>query len=183
MLFLAQHCRSRERLDLRRRWPVAETASAFLVAGCFLRYGLSARVFVAATFVTVLAVIAVVDLRTRIIPNCVVLPTAAAILAAQFALFPDHALEWTLATVLAPLPLLVIALVSPAGMGMGDVKLALLLGAALGRLVLLALLVGSIAAALVAAAIMLRRGWSARRSTIAFGPYLALGGIIAALVG
>jgi leader peptidase (prepilin peptidase)/N-methyltransferase len=73
--------------------------------------------------------------------------------------------------------LLVVALAYPRGMGMGDVKLAAVLGLYLGQAVVPAMLVGFAAGALVGAAIIARKGVAARKDAIPFGPFLALGGI------
>jgi leader peptidase (prepilin peptidase)/N-methyltransferase len=143
---------------------------------------MSAHEAVMAVFAAVLIVLAVVDYRTRRLPNVIVLPAAAFVLAAQVLLDPGRALEYVAAAAGASLFLLVPALVKPEGMGMGDVKLALLLGAALGRSVVAALVIGLVAAGLVGAAILARSGWGARTTTIPLGPFLALGGIAALLV-
>ncbi len=74
-------------------------------------------------------------------------------------------------------------LVYPAGMGMGDVKLALLLGAALGWLVVLALFVGSLGVGLAGVVFLVREGRAARKKAIPFGPFLALGAIAALFLG
>jgi len=137
---------------------------------------------VMAVFAAVLVLLAVVDLRTRRLPNRIVLPAAAFVLAAQIALEPGRALEWVAAAAGASLFLLVPALLKPEGMGMGDVKLALLLGAALGRGVVPALVIGLVAAGLTGAAILARGGWAARTTTIPLGPFLALGGLAALFV-
>ena len=87
--------------------------------------------------------ISATDLEHRIIPNRVVLPAAAIVLVAQTALDPSP--EWALAALGASGFLFAAALAYPAGMGMGDVKLALLIGAMLGRTVSVALMLGMIA--------------------------------------
>jgi leader peptidase (prepilin peptidase) / N-methyltransferase len=135
-----------------------------------------------AFFAAVLVVLAVIDLRTRRLPNRIVLPAAALVLAAQIAIAPDRALEWTLAAAGAFTFLLVAALVNPAGLGMGDVKLALLLGAALGWAVAPALFIGLAAAALAGVVLIVRGGWAARKTAIPLGPFLALGGIVALFI-
>jgi leader peptidase (prepilin peptidase) / N-methyltransferase len=84
-----------------------------------------------------------------------------------------------LASIGAALFFLLPILVYPQGMGMGDVKLALLLGAGLGAAVVSALVVALLAVFLVACAILLRGGGEARRRTIPFGPFLAFGGLVA----
>jgi leader peptidase (prepilin peptidase) / N-methyltransferase len=134
---------------------------------------------VMAVFAAVLVVLAMIDYRTRRLPNVIILPAAAFVLVAQIALRPAHWLEWVAAALGASLFLLLPALLKPEGMGMGDVKLALLLGAALGWSVLAALVIGLVSAGLVGAAIIAIRGWGARTQTIPLGPFLALGGIAA----
>jgi leader peptidase (prepilin peptidase)/N-methyltransferase len=74
-------------------------------------------------------------------------------------------------------------LVYPAGMGMGDVKLAALLGAALGKAVAAAIFLGLISAAVVGLFLLVREGLSARKKAIAFGPFLALGGLLVLFLG
>jgi leader peptidase (prepilin peptidase)/N-methyltransferase len=68
------------------------------------------------------------------------------------------------------------------GLGMGDVKLAGALGLVLGKVVFLALVVGTLGGAAAAIAILIRRGAAGRRTTIAYGPYLALGAVLAILL-
>lgn len=164
---------------LSARWSqTAALAGAVLVVLCFVKFGFEARAFVSAFFVAALAVLAAFDLEHRLIPNRIVLPAAVAVLVANVAIDPGRSLEWTLAALGASLFLLVPALVYPVGLGMGDVKLALLLGAALGWAVASAIVVAFVCAGLYGIALMLRRGLGARKATIAFGPFLALGGIV-----
>ena len=75
------------------------------------------------------------------------------------------------------------ALAYPKGMGMGDVKLALLLGAMLGRTVPVALMVGMLAALVPAVVLFVRHGSAARKMGIPFAPFLALGGVVALFFG
>jgi leader peptidase (prepilin peptidase) / N-methyltransferase len=91
--------------------------------------------------------------------------------------------EWALAGVGAALFLFLAALAYPGGMGMGDVKLALLLGFALGRTVPVALLVGMISALVPAVVLYARHGSAARKMRIPFGPFLAFGGVVALFAG
>lgn len=140
-----------------------------------------AEAVVLAAFSAVLVVLAVIDVRTRRLPNRIVLPSAAAVLVAQIAIEPDRALEWVLAAVGAFLLLLVAHLVHPRGLGMGDVKLALLLGAGLGWGVVAAILIGFLAAAVAGVVLIVRGGWAARKRTIPLGPFLALGGVVVAV--
>src|SRR5438874_7013516 len=163
------------------RYPAVELATALLVAGCFWRFGLSGRAAVAALFCAALVAVAATDLEHLIIPNRIVLPAAAAVLAAQTAVQPSP--EWAIAALGASGALFLAALAYPGGMGMGDVKLALLLGAMLGRTVPIALLLG-MAAALVPGLVLLdRHGSKARKMGIPLGPFLALGAVVALFAG
>jgi leader peptidase (prepilin peptidase)/N-methyltransferase len=127
----------------------------------------------------VLVVLAAIDLERRIIPNRIVLPATGLILATQIALSPDGAFEWVAAAVGAALFLLLPLLIYPSGMGMGDVKLALLLGAGLGWAVVPALFVGLMAAFVAAVVVLVRGGLAARKTALPFGPFLAFGGLVA----
>jgi leader peptidase (prepilin peptidase)/N-methyltransferase len=151
------------------------------VAACVLVFGLSWDAAVAALFCATLVAVSVTDLERRIIPNRIVLPAAAVILVAQTLLHPSP--EWLLAGVGASGFLLLAALAYPAGMGMGDVKLALLLGVALGRVVPVALMIGMVSALIPALVLLARHGQAARKMGIPFGPFLALGGVIALFAG
>ena len=111
---------------------------------------------VASFFCATLVAVSVTDLERRIIPNKIVLPAAAVVLAAQTLLHPSP--EWVLAGLAASAFLLVAALAYPAGMGMGDVKLALLLGVMLGRVVPVALMVGMVSALVPAIVLLAQHG-------------------------
>jgi leader peptidase (prepilin peptidase) / N-methyltransferase len=100
---------------------------------------------------------------------------------AQTALEPSP--EWALGALGASGFLFVAALAYPAGMGMGDVKLALLLGAMLGRVVGVGLMVGMIAALLPSIGLLVRHGSAARKMGIPFAPFLAFGAIVALFAG
>jgi len=154
-----------------------------LVVACFAVFGLSAKAFLCAFFVTVLVVVSIIDLEERRLPNVIVLPAFAIVLAAQLAISPERAAEWTIAAFGAALFLFLPTILMPGAMGMGDFKLALLLGAMLGTAVVTAILVASIAGALAAIGVLLVRGAAARKQAIPFGPFLALGGIVALFVG
>ena len=167
---------------MRRDTAAAAVLAAALVALSFVRFGLSGHACVVASVCVVLVALSVIDIRERRLPNRIVLPSAVLVLAAQIALEPEHALEWIVASLGAALFLFLPLLVFPAGMGMGDVKLALLLGAALGRDVVLGLLIGFVAASLIALGLIALRGRAARKTFIPFGPFLAFGAIVALFV-
>jgi leader peptidase (prepilin peptidase) / N-methyltransferase len=162
-------------------YPAVELTTALLVAGCILAFGVSLDALVAAFCCAVLVVISATDLAHRIIPNRVVVPAAAVVLASQTALHPSP--EWALAALGASGFLLLAAIIYPAGMGMGDVKLALLLGAMLGRLVPVGLMLGMLLALVPSIVLLVRHGSAARKMGIPFGPFLALGAVIALFWG
>ena len=163
------------------RYPAVELVTALLVAGCVLKFGVTGSAAVAAFFCLALVAVSATDLEHQIIPNRIVLPAAVAVLAANTALHPS--LEWALAALGASGFLFAAALAYPKGMGMGDVKLALLMGAALGRTVTIALLIGMAAALIPGIYLLIRHGSAGRRIRIPFGPFLALGSIVALFVG
>jgi leader peptidase (prepilin peptidase)/N-methyltransferase len=179
-LLLRGRCRScGVRISL--LYPAVELATAGLVAGCFVAFGLSGKSFVAAFFCAVLVVLSAIDVTHRIVPNRIVLPAAVVVLGAQTALEPSP--EWALGALGASGFLLLAALVYPAGMGMGDVKLALLLGAMLGRLVAVGLMLGMLAALVPSVVLLARHGSAARKMGIPFAPFLALGALVALFAG
>jgi leader peptidase (prepilin peptidase) / N-methyltransferase len=163
------------------RYPAVELATALLVAGCFWRFGLSWDAAIAAFFCAVLVVLSAIDIDRRIVPNKIVLPAAAVVLVAHTAVHPS--VEWLAAGLGASLFLFVAALAYPRGMGMGDVKLALLLGFAVGKSVPFALFSGMLAALLPSAVLFVRHGAAARKMAIPFAPFLALGGVLALFWG
>jgi leader peptidase (prepilin peptidase)/N-methyltransferase len=172
-----RHCATR----IPVRYPAVELVTALLVAGCVFAFGLTGRFAVAAAFCVVLVAVSAIDLEHRIIPNRIVVPAAAVALVAQTALEPR--LEWVVAALAASGFLFAAALAYPAGMGLGDVKLALLMGAALGRTVSVALMVGMLAAMLPGVYLLARHGKAARKMGIPFGPFLALGSVVALFWG
>jgi leader peptidase (prepilin peptidase)/N-methyltransferase len=163
------------------RYPVVELVSGLLVAACVWEFGLHPEALVAAFFCLALVAVSATDLEHRIIPNRIVLPAAVVVLVAQTAVHPSP--EWAIAAVAAAAFLLSAALVYPAGMGMGDVKLCLLLGAMLGRTVPIALFVGMAAALVPGVVLVARHGAKARKMGIPLGPFLALGALVALFWG
>src|SRR5918911_2099192 len=162
-------------------YPAVELATAGLVAACFVAFGLSGKAVVASFFCAVLVAITATDITHRIVPNRIVLPAAGLVLAAHTALSPS--LEWALGALGAAGFLFAAALAYPAGMGMGDVKLALLLGAMLGRLVSVGLMIGMLAALVPSLVLLARHGSEARKMGIPFAPFLALGALVALFAG
>ncbi len=166
------------------RYPLVEAVTAALWALVVVVKGLDPDALLGLAFVTLLVPVTLIDLDHRIIPNKLLLvatPVGLAILVAtDLAGLPEH----LIAAVAAGGFLLLAAIASPGGMGMGDVKLAgvmgLYLGASVGPAMLVALLTGT----LVGAAIIMKKGAKAGRKTaVPFGPFLALGGVVGLLAG
>ena len=179
-LLLRGRCRSCG-VTISWKYPAVEAVTGLLVSGCFLRFGLSGEAVVAALFCCALVAVTVTDLERRLIPNRIVLPVAAVVLAAQTAFQPSP--EWAIAAFGSALFFLLAAVAYPSGMGMGDVKLALLLGAALGRTAPVALMIAMLGALVPSLVILARHGSAGRKMGIPFGPFLAFGGVVALFAG
>jgi leader peptidase (prepilin peptidase) / N-methyltransferase len=162
-------------------YPAVEVVTALLIAASFLAFGWSGTAFVAAFFCATLVVISATDLSHRIVPNVVVLPATVVVLVAMTALHPS--VEWVLGAFGASLFFFVAAVAHPKGLGMGDVKLALLLGAMLGRTVPVALMIGMLSALAPSIVLFARHGAAARKMKIPFAPFLALGGVVGLFFG
>jgi leader peptidase (prepilin peptidase)/N-methyltransferase len=163
------------------RYPAVELATAALVAACVAVFGVSLHALAAAIFCIALVAISAIDIERRIVPNRIVLPASVVVLALMLAWRPS--IEWPVAGFGAALFLFVAALAYPSGMGMGDVKLALLLGVAVGWSAPVALMAGMVAALVPSAVLFARHGTAARKMGIPFAPFLALGGIVALFAG
>jgi leader peptidase (prepilin peptidase)/N-methyltransferase len=171
--------------------PTAEsqrplTLGRFTVAGMVLAVVLSFAVFgftpdavVGSVFASTLIVLAAIDLERRIIPNRIVLPATAAVLVLNIAAHPSQWVEWLGAAAAAFGFFLLVALINPKGLGMGDVKLALLLGAGLGWDVAVALVLGTFAAAAYGIILVLTRPGAGAKTAFAMGPFLAGGALFA----
>jgi leader peptidase (prepilin peptidase) / N-methyltransferase len=149
-----------------------------LAAACFLHFGVTARGFVSAFFVIVLVVLSTIDIEQRVLPNRIVLPATAVMLVLQIALFPEHTTEWIVSSLGAGLFFLIAFLANRTGLGLGDVKFGLLLGAGLGKAVVFGIFVGLFAAGIGGLLIIAREGFEARKKTIPLGPFLAFGAVI-----
>lgn len=170
--------------------PWAELIGGVTAGGVALRFGWSAQLPAWSWFVAVVLLLAFVDLRTRLLPNRVLLPSTAGgvLLLAGAAALDDGWPELGRAVLgggAAFGVLLVLALVAPSGMGMGDVKLAGLLGLYLGWLgwpVLVAgLFLGFVVQAVVGLALIAVRR-AGRTTELPFGPALVAGALAAALL-
>jgi leader peptidase (prepilin peptidase)/N-methyltransferase len=179
-LVLRGRCRNC-RAPIPWKYPVVELGTALLVVGCFLKFGVTAEAVLASFFCAVLVVLSVTDIERLVIPNRIVLPAAAVMLVGQTAI--NRSPEWVIAGLAASGLLFLLAVAYPDGMGMGDVKLALLLGFGLGRTVPVAIMIGVVAALVPSIVLLARHGRAARKMKIPFGAFLALGGIVALFAG
>ena len=162
-------------------YPVVEAVTAILVVACFAVYGLTAYAVLAAGFCAVLVALSAIDAGERIVPNRIVVPAAGVVLVAHTAI--DPSLAWLAWALIAATGLFLVVLAYPKGLGMGDVKLALLLGAMLGAAVTVALMLGLFAALVPAAVLVSRHGASARKMGVPLVPFLSLGAVIALFFG
>ena len=166
------------------RYPLTELALGLLYALTVLvLWDDPAEVALGLVFVSVLVVVTVTDLERRIIPNAVLTYGAGAGLAIIAFTDPGQLPEHVAAGIAAGALLLLAALRYPRGMGMGDVKLAAVMGLFLGRAVGPALLIALLAGSVVGVGMMIRHGAQARKAAIPFGPFLALGGVVGMLAG
>ena len=165
-------------------YPAVELALGVLFAAVYLVYeGDAAEIALGCVFVTMLAIVTLTDLEHRIIPNVVLIAGTIAALAIVVPTDVGGLPERAIAAAAAGGFLLAAALVYSGGMGMGDVKLAAVMGLYLGRAVAPALLSAFVAGALVGVYLLIRHGAEARKRAIPFGPYLAIGGVVGLLAG
>jgi leader peptidase (prepilin peptidase) / N-methyltransferase len=167
------------------RYPLVEAGTAALWAAVALvHHDDATRLVLGLVLVTLLVPMALIDLDTRRIPNQLTGAGALLALGLGLALDPGGQPERLLAGAAAGGFFLLAALAHPKGMGMGDVKLAGVLGLFLGAAVAPALLVALVAGVAVGGVIIARVGAAAgRRTKVPFGPFLALGGVVAVLAG
>jgi leader peptidase (prepilin peptidase) / N-methyltransferase len=182
-LMLRGHCRRcGERISF--RYPAIELCLGFaFVATVLVLWDQPAQLALGLVFVATLGAITLTDLEQRIIPNRILLVSAVAGVAILLLADPSSLPEHGFAAFAAGGVLLLAALAYPGGMGMGDVKLAALMGLYLGSAVVPAVLVALIAGALVGVGVILREGTAGRKRRIPFGPFLALGGLVGLLAG
>ncbi len=158
-----------------------ELATALLLVGCVLAFGFTLKAVAAAIACAALVVVTATDLERRIVPNRVVLPAFVAVLALNTIWHPS--LAWALGALGAAGFLFLAMLAYPGGMGMGDVKLALLIGALLGATAAVGLMLALLFALVPSIVLLARHGAGARRLAIPFAPFLAAGALVALFAG
>jgi leader peptidase (prepilin peptidase) / N-methyltransferase len=166
------------------RYPLTELMLGLLFAATVLVYwDEPAEAAIGLVFLTMLAAVTLTDLERRIIPNKILLVGAIVCLAIAVPTDPGGLPERAIAAAAAGGLLFATALIYPQGMGLGDVKLTATMGLFLGRAVAPALLFALLAGSIVGLALIARHGSEARKMTIPFGPFLALGGVVGLLAG
>jgi leader peptidase (prepilin peptidase) / N-methyltransferase len=158
-----------------------EVTTALLLVACVLAFGLTLRTAAAAIACGTFVVVTATDIERRIVPNRVVLPAALAVLVLDtvWHLSP----VWAIGAFGLAGFLFLAAVAYPGGMGMGDVKLALLIGALLGRTTPVALMLTLFLALVPSLFLIARHGRGARRLAIPFAPFLAAGAVITLFAG
>jgi leader peptidase (prepilin peptidase)/N-methyltransferase len=181
-LVLRGRCRSCAQ-SISARYPLTELATAVAFVVVVLIRGVDAGLALELPFAAMLILVAAIDLEHRIVPNKVLLPAAVYAVAVSPLVRPEDLLELAIAGSAAFAFMLAAALAYPAGMGMGDVKLAGVMGLYLGLAVAPALLIAFAAGSVVGIALMARHGAGARKRGVPFAPFMALGGLVALVAG
>jgi leader peptidase (prepilin peptidase) / N-methyltransferase len=166
------------------RYPLVEAATALLCGLVVLVKGVNAEALLGVVMVMLLVPVTLIDLDHRIIPNRLMI--IGAILAPPLVLLvdPELLVEHLIAGAAAGGFFLLAVLAYPRGMGVGDIKLAAVLGLFLGRAVGPAVFIALISGTLVGALIMARKGVvEGRKTAVPFGPFLAFGGVVAFFAG
>jgi prepilin signal peptidase PulO-like enzyme (type II secretory pathway) len=166
----------------RRRWIVCAITAALFAALAY-QIGFNPELAPALLLTALIVPASAIDLRYRIIPDAINLPGALAVYALAVIAQPDRWLELLLGGLLGALFLMIPSLISGAGMGMGDVKMVLMIGFCLGEYTLIALFIGFALSLIPSFLAFATKGWKGRKSTFPFGPFLAAGAMVALLWG
>ena len=166
------------------RYPLVEAGTALLCAGVVLVKGFDQDALLGLAMVLLLVPVALIDLDTQTIPNKLMIIGAVVAPGIVLLTSPDDIVEHLVAAVAAGGFFLLAVLAYPRGMGVGDIKLAGVLGLFLGRAVGPAIFIALLTGTVVGGLIMARKGvQEGRKTKVPFGPFLALGGYVALLVG
>jgi leader peptidase (prepilin peptidase)/N-methyltransferase len=182
-LLLRGRCRSCA-APISVRYPLVEALTAALCVGAVLVHRSPTGIALSVTLILLVVPAALIDSEHRIIPNQLTLLGAVLAIVLGVVLDPAGEPERLIAGAGAGGFLLLAALAYPGGMGMGDVKLAAVMGLFLGRAVVPAIFVALIVGVLAGIAIIAEKGAAAGRKTaVPFGPFLALGALVATFAG
>ena len=154
--------------------PVFCVGLPILAVGVF---GLERQTLIAVIASVVLTVLAAIDIEHRVLPNRIVVPATVVVLALQLLFFPGDALEWLLAGLAAAAFLAAPLIFRRDAMGLGDIKLAVLLGTIVGWDVFGAIVIGCFAIVPVALWMRVQQG-SIKGAYLPFGPFLAFGTLV-----
>jgi leader peptidase (prepilin peptidase) / N-methyltransferase len=174
-----------ERAPLRELLPtgglrvVVAAAAIGLALGSFAKFGVSGKALLGAVFCPTLVVLAAIDFKHKLLPNAIILPASIAVGVIVAATTPGNFLAHLLAGLALGGFFFAFAAFFPGSIGMGDAKLGFLLGLALGSNTLGATVIAFAGLLVGALCVLARRGVSARKDAIPFGPFLALGGVLA----
>lgn len=161
------------------RYPAIELASAALAAVAIVSFGPTWEGLAAALLGVALVPVVAIDLEHKLIPDVIVLPAAALGVLATIAADPGRWWVPVAAAAGAAGFIYLLWFVYPNGMGRGDAKLALLMGAVLGSSVVPALFVAFGVGAALGLVMLARFGAAARTMAVPFGPFLAAGALVA----
>jgi leader peptidase (prepilin peptidase)/N-methyltransferase len=181
-LLLRARCRACGE-PISRRYPLVEGLTAVLFAAVVVVEGVDWDLVWQLPFAAVLVAVALIDLDHRIVPNKIVFPAAIWGLGSALLVRLGDLPELVAWGAGAFAFLLIAALAYPAGMGMGDVKLAGVMGLYLGSAILPALLGAFLTGSVYGVAMIARHGAAARKTGVPFAPFLALGGVVGLLAG
>jgi leader peptidase (prepilin peptidase)/N-methyltransferase len=182
-LLLRGHCRKCS-APISVRYPLVEALTAVLCVGAVLAHSSAAQIALSVALILIVIPAALIDLEYRIIPNKITALGAVVAIGIGLALDPAGEPERLIAGLAAGGFLLLAALAYPGGMGMGDVKLAGVMGLFLGRAVAPAILIALVAGVLYGALVVSRKGTrEGRKTAVPFGPFLAFGAVIAVYAG
>jgi leader peptidase (prepilin peptidase) / N-methyltransferase len=165
------------------RYPAVELLTAVAFLSVVLVRGFHLELLALIPFTAMLIAVAFIDLQHKIVPNKIMLPAAVWGLVTAVAFRTHMAPELLIAGAGAFVFFLLAALIHPKGMGMGDVKLAGVMGLYLGKLVIPALLVAFLVGTVVGLGLVAKYGSRSRKLGVPFAPFLALGGLVAMLAG
>jgi leader peptidase (prepilin peptidase)/N-methyltransferase len=182
-LLLRGRCRSCG-IRISARYPLVEAGTALLCALVVIAKGADEDALLGLALVLLLVPVTLIDLDHRIIPNKLMLVGAVVAPGLVLLTAPDELFEHLIAAAAAGGFFLLAALAYPRGMGMGDVKLAAVLGLFLGRSVGPAVFIALVSGTLVGAVVIARKGArEGRKTAVPFGPVLAFGAVCALFAG
>jgi leader peptidase (prepilin peptidase) / N-methyltransferase len=165
------------------RYPIVESMTGIGFALATWRFGVDWRTLVACAFVAALVAIAFIDYDEMIIADSIVLPGAVVGLGSSIALDPGRWWIYVVSSVGCGVFFLALVLLWPGGgMGAGDAKMGLFMGAVLGPRILVAVFVAFLLGSVVGIYLMVVKK-AGRKTRVPFGPFLAVGAVLALFVG